>query len=152
LPNNVHKHLSFTFLLVFFSCGSLLQYFVYLVLTIIFFRLINHNNRRKTSVCIHHISLATFAIVTNRQYMQTSGPACSTSAGLNTCMLQYLFASESASFRICMLMNLYAAEPSSFEACLLQYLHTSESSCFTTNMLSHLHALISACRAACLLR
>ncbi len=36
---------------------------VYLVLiVIIFFRLINHNNRIKTSACIHHISLATFAI------------------------------------------------------------------------------------------
>jgi hypothetical protein len=33
--DNVHKHLSFTFLLVSFSCGALLQYIVYLVLTVI---------------------------------------------------------------------------------------------------------------------
>ncbi len=131
------QHLSFTFLLVF----ALLQYFVYLVLTIIFFRLINHNNRRKTSACIHHISLATFAIVTNRQYLQTSGPACSASAGLNTCMLQYLFASESASFRICMLKTLY----------MLQSLHHLKPACFSTCTLQNLHASVPTCLATCML-
>ncbi len=62
--DNVRKHLSFTFLLAFFSCGALLQYLVYLVLTIIVsFSLVNHNNRVNTSACIHDISVATFAIV-----------------------------------------------------------------------------------------
>ncbi len=43
-----------------------LQYLVYLVLiVIILFRLINHNIRIKTSVCIPHISLASLAMVAN---------------------------------------------------------------------------------------
>ncbi len=32
------------------------------------FWLVNHNDRKKTSMCIHHISLATFAIVVNKNY------------------------------------------------------------------------------------
>jgi hypothetical protein len=58
-------HSPFAFLLSFlFSCGTLLQYLVYLVLiVIIFFRLINHENRMKITAFIHHISLATFAQV-----------------------------------------------------------------------------------------
>jgi hypothetical protein len=49
-----------------FSCFSLRQYLVYLVLIfIIFFRLINHNIRRKTSACIHHLSFTTFVLVAN---------------------------------------------------------------------------------------
>jgi hypothetical protein len=56
MPDNVRKHLSLTLILVSFSCGAPFQYHVYLVLTvIILFRLINHNIRIKTSVCIHHI-------------------------------------------------------------------------------------------------
>ncbi len=47
-----------------FSCEALLQYLVYLVLfIIIFFRLINYDIRTKTSACINHISLTTFALV-----------------------------------------------------------------------------------------
>jgi hypothetical protein len=39
--DNVHEYLSFAFLLISYSCGGLLQYHIYLVLTIvIFFRLI----------------------------------------------------------------------------------------------------------------
>jgi hypothetical protein len=56
------SYLSFTFLLVIFSCGELVEYLVDPVLiVIIFFRLINHDNRIKISACIHHMSLATFA-------------------------------------------------------------------------------------------
>ncbi len=36
-----------------------------MLIVIVFFRLINHNNRINTSTCIHRIFLATFAIVTN---------------------------------------------------------------------------------------
>ncbi len=51
----------FSFPINIFFDGALLQYLVYLVLiVIIIFRLINYNNRFKTSVCIHHMSLATF--------------------------------------------------------------------------------------------
>ncbi len=54
------KHLSFAFTLIFlFSCGTFVQYFVYLVLKV-FSRLINHNNRKKTSAYIHHTALVTF--------------------------------------------------------------------------------------------
>ncbi len=56
MPDNVRKHLSLTLILASFSCGAPFQYHVYLVLTvIILFRLIDHNIRIKTSVCIHHI-------------------------------------------------------------------------------------------------
>jgi hypothetical protein len=65
--DNVHNHLSLAVFLLSFSCVALLQYLVYLVMTaIILFRLINHNNRIRTSACIlHHISLATFTMVLN---------------------------------------------------------------------------------------
>jgi hypothetical protein len=53
--DNIGEHLSFTFLLVSYSCEALLQCLIYLVLIVtIFDRLINHKNRSMTSACIHH--------------------------------------------------------------------------------------------------
>jgi hypothetical protein len=67
--DNVSVAFVFTFLLLFFSCGALLQYLVYKVLTvIIFLKLISHNNRIKTFLFIHHISLVTFAVVVNSYF------------------------------------------------------------------------------------
>ncbi len=49
-----------------FFCGTLLQYVISLVLiVIIFFRLINHNNRIETSAWINYIAFATFTAVLN---------------------------------------------------------------------------------------
>jgi hypothetical protein len=66
MMDNVNKHLSCTVLLVSFSRGAILQYLVYLVLIVIIFSMLsNHNKRIKASVRINHISLATFAIVSD---------------------------------------------------------------------------------------
>jgi hypothetical protein len=64
--DNLGKHLSFTFPLVYFSCGALLQNVVCLVLTVfVFLGWLITNNRVKTSARIHHISLATFTMLSN---------------------------------------------------------------------------------------
>ncbi len=77
MSNNVCEHLSFTFLVVPLYCSrALLQYFVCLVLiVIIFFRLIIHRTRIKTSACIHHKSLATFGIVVHNANKVIEAPA-----------------------------------------------------------------------------
>ncbi len=70
MMDNVNKHLSCTVLLVSFSRGAILQYLVYLVLIVIIFSMLNnHNKRIKASVRINHISLATFAIVSDSNNM-----------------------------------------------------------------------------------
>jgi hypothetical protein len=58
--DNVGEYLPLTFLLELFFLSNPPQYLVYLVMiVIIFLGLINHKNRIKASVCIHHIVLAT---------------------------------------------------------------------------------------------
>ncbi len=63
MSDNVCEHLSFTFL-----SASFLERYSSNILFIcadcydLFFRLINHNTRKRTSEYIHQISLATFAV------------------------------------------------------------------------------------------